>query len=127
MVNLSMRSQSDVRSNSAQLGLATGFPQTPCVALASTRARRGEAPRRRKGTVPPTFTSKEVFMSACTVWELILAVAALVSTVFAYRYKSLANRMKTRARIYIKYVPSGELTGEKRVVFEDLKKDLGLK
>jgi len=56
-------------------------------------------------------------MSACTVWELILAVAALVATVFAYRYKSLANRMKTRARIYIKYVPSGELTGEERVVF----------
>jgi hypothetical protein len=56
--------------------------------------------------VPPTFISKEVFMSACTVWELILAVAAIVATVFAYRYKSLANRMKTRARIYIKYVPS---------------------
>jgi hypothetical protein len=70
------------------------------------------------------FTSKEVFMSACTVWELILAVAAIVATVFAYRYKSLANRMKTRARIYIKYVPSGELTGEERVIFEDLKKDL---
>ena len=77
--------------------------------------------------MPPTFTSQEVFMSACTVWELSLAVAAIVATVFAYRYKSLANRMKTRARIYIKYVPSGELTGEERVVFEDLKKDLGLK
>jgi hypothetical protein len=35
--------------------------------------------------------------------------------------------MKTRARIYIKYVPAEQLTGQERVVFEDLKKDLGLK
>jgi hypothetical protein len=35
-------------------------------------------------------------MSACTVWELILAVAAIVATVFAYRYKSLANRIKNQ-------------------------------
>jgi hypothetical protein len=65
-------------------------------------------------------------MSACTVWILILLVAALVATVFAYRYKKLADRMKTRARIYIRYVPTEELTGQERAVFEDLKKDLGL-
>jgi len=35
-------------------------------------------------------------MSACTVWALILAVAAIVATGFAYRYKHLANRMKAR-------------------------------
>jgi hypothetical protein len=71
-------------------------------------------------------TSQEVCMSACTVWILILLVAALVATVFAYRYKKLADRMKTRARIYIRYVPTEELTGQERAVFEDLKKDLGL-
>jgi hypothetical protein len=65
-------------------------------------------------------------MSACTVWALILAAAAIVATVFAYRYKSVADRMKTRARIYIRYVPTDQLTGQERVVFEDLKKDLGL-
>ena len=65
-------------------------------------------------------------MSACTVWVLILAAAAIVATVFAYRYKRLANRMKTRARIYIQYVPTDQLTGQERAVFEDLKKDLGL-
>jgi membrane protein implicated in regulation of membrane protease activity len=65
-------------------------------------------------------------MSACTVWELILAAAALVALVFAYRYKKLADRMKTRARIYIRYVPTDQLTGQERVVFEELKKDLGL-
>jgi membrane protein implicated in regulation of membrane protease activity len=65
-------------------------------------------------------------MSACTVWELILAGAALVALVFAYRYKKLADRMKTRARIYIRYVPTDQLTGQERVVFEELKKDLGL-
>ena len=70
--------------------------------------------------------SQEVCMSACTVWALIWAAAAIVATVFAYRYKNLANRMKTRARIYIKYVPTDQLTGQERVVFEDLKKDLGL-
>jgi hypothetical protein len=65
-------------------------------------------------------------MSACTVWELILAAAALVALVFAYRYKKLADRMKTRARIYIRYVPTDQLTGQERAVFEELKKDLGL-
>jgi hypothetical protein len=65
-------------------------------------------------------------MSACTVWALILAAAALVATVFAYRYKKLADRMKTRARIYIRYVPTDQLTREERVVFEELKQDLGL-
>jgi hypothetical protein len=34
--------------------------------------------------------------------------------------------MKTRARIYIRYVPTDQLTGQERVVFEELKKDLGL-
>ena len=65
-------------------------------------------------------------MSACTVWGLILAAAALVALVFASRYKKLADRMKTRARIYIRHVPSDQLTGQERVVFEELKKDLGL-
>jgi len=65
-------------------------------------------------------------MSACTVWELMLAAAALVALVFAYRYKKLADRMKTRARIYIRYVPIDQLTGQERAVFEELKKDLGL-
>jgi membrane protein implicated in regulation of membrane protease activity len=65
-------------------------------------------------------------MSACTVWELILAAVALVALVCAYRYKKVADRMKTRARIYIRYVPSNQLTGQERVVFEALKKDLGL-
>jgi hypothetical protein len=65
-------------------------------------------------------------MSACTVWELILAAAALVALVVAYRYKKLADRMKTRARIYIRYVPTDQLTGQERAVFEELKKDLGL-
>jgi membrane protein implicated in regulation of membrane protease activity len=71
-------------------------------------------------------TSQEVCMSACTVWELMLAAVALAALVFAYRYKKLADRMKTRARIYIRYVPSDQLTGQERVVFEELKKDLGL-
>jgi hypothetical protein len=65
-------------------------------------------------------------MSACTVWTLIWAAAAIVATVFAYRYRNLANRMKTRARIYIQYVPTDQLTQQERVVFNDLKKDLGL-
>jgi hypothetical protein len=65
-------------------------------------------------------------MSACTIGELILAAVALVALVFAYRYKTLADRMKTRARIYIRYVPSDQLTGRERVVFEELKKELGL-
>jgi hypothetical protein len=70
---------------------------------------------------------KEMCMSACTVWALILAVAALVATGFAYRYKRLANRMKTRARIYMRYVPTDQLTERERVIFEDLKKDIGVK
>lgn len=65
-------------------------------------------------------------MSAGTVWELFLVAAALVATVFAFRYKRLANRMKTRARIYIQYVPTDQLTRQERTVFEELKKDLGL-
>jgi hypothetical protein len=69
---------------------------------------------------------KEVCMSACTVWVLILLVAALVATVVAYRYKKVADRMKTRARIYIRYVPTDQLTGQERGIFEELKKDLGL-
>jgi len=56
----------------------------------------------------------------------MLAAAALVALVFAYRYKKLADRMKTRARIYIRYVPIDQLTGQERAVFEELKKDLGL-
>ena len=65
-------------------------------------------------------------MSTCAVWAVILAAAALVATVVAYRYKRLADRMKTRARIYLRYVPSDQLTGQERGVFEALKKDLGL-
>ena len=65
-------------------------------------------------------------MSTCAVWAVILAAAALVATVVAYRYKQLADRMKTRARIYLRYVPSDQLTGQERGVFEALKKDLGL-
>ena len=68
---------------------------------------------------------KEMCMSACMVWALILAVAAIVATGFAYRYKQLANRMKARARIYMRYVPTDKLTGQERVIFEDLKKDIG--
>jgi hypothetical protein len=51
---------------------------------------------------------------------------AIVATVFAYRYKKLANRMKTQARIYIQYVPTDQLTGQERAFFEDLNKDLVL-
>jgi hypothetical protein len=65
-------------------------------------------------------------MSTCTVWALIWAAAALVATVFALRYRQLAHRMKTRARIYIRYVPTDQLTGQERGVFEELKKELGL-
>jgi hypothetical protein len=54
-----------------------------------------------------------------------LAVAAIVATGFAYRYKQLTTRMKTRARIYMRYVPTDKLTGQERVIFEDLKKDIG--
>ena len=72
------------------------------------------------------YTSQEVFMSACTVWELILTLAVVVLAGFAYHYRNLASRMKTRARIYIQYVPRDQLTGEERVVLEDFKKDLGL-
>jgi hypothetical protein len=66
-------------------------------------------------------------MSACTVWELVLILAVVVLAGFAFHYKNLANRMKTRARIYIQYMPRDQLTGEERVVLEDFKKDLGLK
>jgi hypothetical protein len=66
-------------------------------------------------------------MSACTVWELVLTLAVIVLASFTYHYRNVASRMKTRARIYIKYVPRDHLTGEERVVFDALKKDLGLK
>ena len=66
-------------------------------------------------------------MSACMVWALILAVTAIVVTGFAYRYKQLTNRMRTRARIYMRYVPTDQLTERERVIFEDLKKDIGVK
>jgi cytochrome b len=66
-------------------------------------------------------------MSACMVWALILAVTAIVATGFAYRYKQLTNRMRTRARIYMRYVPTDQLTERERVIFEDLKKDIGVK
>ena len=72
------------------------------------------------------YTSQEVFMSACTVWELVLTLAVVVLAGFAFHYRNLASRMKTRARIYIQYVPREQLTGEERVVLEDFKKDLGL-
>jgi hypothetical protein len=66
-------------------------------------------------------------MSACMVWALILAVTTIVATGFAYRYKQLTNRMRTRARIYMRYVPTDQLTERERVIFEDLKKDIGVK
>jgi hypothetical protein len=66
-------------------------------------------------------------MSACTVWELVLTLAVIVSLSLAYHYKNSASRMKTRARIYIQYVPREQLTGEERVVFDNFKKGLGLK
>jgi hypothetical protein len=66
-------------------------------------------------------------MSACTVWELILTLAVVVSAGFALHYRTLASRMKTRARIYIQYVPREQLTGEERVVLDNFKKELGLK
>jgi membrane protein implicated in regulation of membrane protease activity len=66
-------------------------------------------------------------MSACTVWVLLWAAAAIVATVCAYRYKRMANRMKTRARIYIQYVPTDQLTGQERAVCEEFKKELGLR
>ena len=72
------------------------------------------------------YTSQEVFMSACTVWELVLTLAVVVLAGLAFHYRNLASRMKTRARIYIQYVPREQLTGEERVVLEDFKKDLGL-
>ena len=66
-------------------------------------------------------------MSACAVWAWVLAVVAIVAVGFVYRYKNLANRMKTRARIYMRYVPTDQLTERERVIFEDLKKDIGVK
>jgi hypothetical protein len=72
------------------------------------------------------YTSQEVFMSACTVWEFVLTLAVVVLAGFTFHYRNVARRMKTRARIYIQYVPRDQLTGEERVVWEDFKKDLGL-
>ena len=66
-------------------------------------------------------------MSACAVWAWVLAMVAIVAVGFAYRYKNLTNRMKTRARIYMRYVPTDQLTEGERVIFEDLKKDIGVK
>jgi hypothetical protein len=66
-------------------------------------------------------------MSACTVWELVLTLAVVVLAGFTFHYRNLVSRMKTRARIYIQYVPRDQLTGEERVVLEGFKKDLGLK
>ena len=73
-----------------------------------------------------SYTSQEGCMSACAVWELVLTLAVVVFAGFAYHYRNVARRMKTRARIYIQYVPREQLTGEERVVLEDFKKDLGL-
>ncbi len=66
-------------------------------------------------------------MSACAVSAWVLAVVAIVAVGFTYRYKRLANRMKTRARIYMRYVPTDQLTQQERVIFDDLKKDIGIK
>jgi hypothetical protein len=71
-------------------------------------------------------TSQEVCMSACTVWEFVLTLAVVVLAGLAFHYRNVASRMKTRARIYIQYVPREQLTGEERVVLDALKKDLGL-
>jgi hypothetical protein len=71
-------------------------------------------------------TSQEVLMSACTVWELVLTLAVVVFAGFAYHERNVARRRKTRARIYLPYVPRDQLTGEERVVLEDCKQDLGL-
>jgi hypothetical protein len=57
-------------------------------------------------------------MSACTVWALMWT-AVLVAPMCAYRYKRPANRMKTRARIYIPYVPTDQRTGQERAVFAE--------
>jgi hypothetical protein len=66
-------------------------------------------------------------MSACTVLALVLTLAVVVSAVFAYHFKNSARRMKTRASIYIQYVPREQLTTNERIVFDNFKKDLGLK
>jgi hypothetical protein len=66
-------------------------------------------------------------MSACAVWELVLTLAVMVLAGVAYHFKNSASRMKTRARIYIQYVPREQLTGEERVVFDNFKKDVGLR
>jgi hypothetical protein len=66
-------------------------------------------------------------MSACTVWELVLTLAVVVLAVFASHYRNVASRIKTRARIYIQYVPREQLTREERIVFDALRKDIGLK
>lgn len=71
-------------------------------------------------------TLKEGCMSACTVWVLMWAAATLVATVVAARYRRVAHRMQTRARIYIRHVPRDQLTEQERVVFDELKKELGL-
>jgi len=71
-------------------------------------------------------TSQEVCMSACTVWEFVLTLAVVVFAGLAFHYRNVASRMKTRARIYIQYVPRDQLTGEERVVLDAFKKDLGL-
>ena len=47
---------------------------------------------RTRATSGEYDTSKEVCMSACTVWVLIWAAAAIVATVFAYRYKKFGKQ-----------------------------------
>ena len=65
-------------------------------------------------------------MSACTVWELGLTVTVVVCAGLAFHYRNEASRMKKRARIYLRYVPRDQLTGEERVVLDAFKQDLGL-
>ena len=57
---------------------------------------------------------------------MVLTVAVVVFAGVAYHYRNVARRMKTRARIYIQYVPRDQLTGEERVVLDAFKRDLGL-
>jgi hypothetical protein len=62
-----------------------------------------------------------------SAWELILSLTVIVSLSIAWHYKNLASRMKMRARVYIQYVPRDQLTKEERVVFDNFKKDVGIK
>ena len=73
------------------------------------------------------YIIQEAYMSACAVWELGLTLVVIVSLSFAWHYKNLASRMRTRARVYIQYVPRDQLTGEERVVFDNFKRDAGIR